>query len=581
MQCNGVNSERCAASGSRVWTGRSPRALLAVLGLAAAVAASPVAADGGHGGGNGNNPPKPPKVSLNVRVNAPQQAMPAGNPGRNTSSIVSSKNGNQLLAGFENLQGLCGPPIGLACTPNSPSGLSAFAISTDGGATWADGGALPGVGSALTAGHPWVDRIARRDEKSLVLKHDDDDDDDGPADRKDVYLYVSRLNDATTAAGAGLGVYRGHFEHGAFVWDDVQVLTSATNPNDFYSRQALVASKRGDGKAYIVQSNILELCGFIQGGLGQIEVFRTDDFGATWQGPVVASPDTIPVKDPNDPACGTSGFLQVASAPALGPNGELYLVWQYGPELFPDGSLALTSRIAFTRSLDGGRTFSPVTFVTSLNAMRNNPPVGYAKNRMNDQARIAVAQSGRYKGRIYVTYSQSVTPVNSAVTAQSTVSSQVYVTYSDNKGATWSAPAPIAPAVSATGIKRFWPTVSVREEGGVDVVYLESLEIPTGTNCSVAVNRTARRTGPASSLVDTFLVQSGDGGQTFGAPVRVSSATSNWCNAPYVFGGFLVSNAGDYIGTQSVKKLTHATWPDDRNTFMDLFFAEIKSKDND
>ena len=72
--------------------------------------------------------------------------------------------------------------------------------------------------------------------------------------------------------------------------------------------------------------------------------------------------------------------------------------------------------------------------------MRDNPPVGYGKNRMNDQPRITVATTGHEKGRIYLTFYQSVQEVAGAATAQSNVSSQIYIMHSDDKGQTWSAP---------------------------------------------------------------------------------------------------------------------------------------------
>src|SRR5262249_41749087 len=127
--------------------------------------------------------------------------------------------------------------------------------------------------------------------------------------------------------------------------------------------------------------------------------------------------------------------------------------------------------------------------------------------------------------------------------------------------------------------------LSVRPNGDLDVVYLESQEVPTGTPCKVdVVPGPGRRVGPASSLVDLFWVQSRDGGDTFSAPFRVSSQTSNWCTAPYsfssplLFTSFLLSNAGDYIGSTSSGDSTLVVWPDDRNVFMDTFFAEIRGR---
>lgn len=533
------------------------RASLFVLGVFALVltlAAGPVWA----GNGNGHQP----EVGPNVQVNDPQQLFPADNPSRNSTTIAVSDEGEEMLVGWDDFQGFCGPPNNRPCPAPNPPGLSGYGFSTDRGATWTDGGAPFPIGLAQTAGHPWVDR--------------------GGEDGDEVFYYTSRMRTGV-AGSAGIGVHRGHFAAGTFVWDDAQLLAPA-NPNDYYSRQAIAAAKDDSGAAYIVQSNIIEFCGFPAGGYGQIEVFRTHDSGDTWQGPVVVSADSGTPTDPNDPLCGVTGTQQVAPVVAVGPRGEVYVVWQYGP--FFDGftgEFATTSSLAFSRSLDGGVTFSAPELIVGFNNMRDNPPVGYGKNRMNDQPRITVATTGRHKGRIYVTFYQSVQEVAGAATAQSNVSSQIFIMHSDDKGQTWSAPRELTATPPPTGIKRFWPTATVRPGGDVDVVYLESRETqvtvdPADIECNVPIGAGQRRQGPLSSLVDTWWIQSRDGGITFSEPVRVSEQTSNWCTAAYTASGGLYSNFGDYIGVASDGNRTFTVWPDSRNGFSDVFFAEIKGK---
>lgn len=505
-----------------------------------------------------------PEVGPNVQVNDPQSPAAADFPGRNTTTLAASEDSQELLAGWDDLQGFCGPPNNRPCPAPVPPGLSGFGFSTDGGLTWTDGGAPSPIGNAQTAGHPWVDR---------------------GGDSQETFFYTSRLRVGAPAAdSAGIGVYRGHFAAGTFVWDDAQSFNSANPAGDFYSRQAIAAAKDDSGAAYIALVNAAEVCGFAQAGIGRIELWRTHDAGDSWQGPVIVSPDALDITDPSDPACGITGYLQTAPVPAIGTAGEVYVIWQYGPYFLDFVNTTPDSRIAFSRSLDGGVTFEPPRFLATINNMRENPPVGYAKNRMNDQPRIAVATSGPHRGRIYVTFYQSVQPVTSLATAQSLVSSQIFIMHSDDQGETWSAPTPLAGPVPATGIKRFWPTVSVRPGGDVDVVYLESQETqvtpnPTDIECSVAIGAgTRRRTGTASSLVDTYWVQSRDGGITFGDPVRVSEVTSNWCTAAYSFGNTLYSNFGDYLGVVSGGNRTLTVWPDARNGVPDVFFAEIKGK---
>jgi hypothetical protein len=540
---------------------RATLGFAAFLGLAAAVWAA-----------------EPSQVSPNVPVNAPQQLFPHDNPSRNSSTLAASGDGEELLAGFEDHQGLCGPPTGLACPPETPPGVSGFSFSTDGGQSWTDGGSLFALGNAITAGHPWADRLARGgDDHHAGANHR------GHADGHhghDTYFLVSTMQDAETGNGAQLGVYRGHFGAGTFVFDDGTIV-GPPDPNDQYTRESMAAAKDGSAAAYVAIVNVKEICGVPLGGYGQIEIWRTHDGGASWQGPAIVAKEGADSTDPNDPNCGVTGLLQVAPAVAIGPRGEVYVVWQSGPRFAADGSNTPTDAIGFAASFDGGQTFSAPVSIQGHNAMRDTPPVGYAKNRMNDQARIAVAQSGPFRGRIYVGFYTPVAPVTGSPGAQSPVSSQALVMSSGDRGATWSAPVPVDAAPPPTGLKRIWPTVSLRANGDVDVVYLQSQEVATGTTCSVAFNPTSRRTGPLSSLVDTFLVRSRDGGATFSAPLRVSSQTSDWCTAPYSFHSFLLSNAGDYIGTASVDAGTLALWPDDRTGPMDTFYSSIRGGDEE
>lgn len=509
----------------------------------------PVAADGPTGSGD------PPRVGPDVRVNETQLPQPDGFLSRNDTTLAASQDGQRLLAGWEDLQGVCGPPRGFACTPPDPPGLSGYGYSTDGGQTWTDAGAPFVVEGAAPAGHPWADR--------------------GGLDGETFY-FTSRVWDQGTGGPRGVSVHRGHFAGGTFAFEDATILNSS-NPRDFYSRQAIAAAKDGSGAAYVTLSNIIETCDQPFFGFGQIEVWGTHDGGETWQGPVVVSPDVTFVLDPADPLCGQTGVLQIASSPAVGPGGEVYVVWQYGPTFTVDGT-TLHSEIRFARSLDGGATFSEPQTVAELNSMRQNPLVGYGKNRFNDHPRIAVATQGPFAGRVYVTYFEAVTPVESSIRVQSLVSSQAFLIWSDDQGRTWSDPVLLAPPVPPTGVKRVWPTVGVQPSGAVDVVYLESQErqatpAPDDVECEIRIGGGNRRTGPVSSLVDTYWVRSTDGGASFSAPFRLSSQTSNWCGATYVFGGFLFSNFGDYIDATATANRVQALWSDAREGQADVYFA--------
>ena len=117
-----------------------------------------------------------------------------------------------------------------------------------------------------------------------------------------------------------------------------------------------------------------------------------------------------------------------------------------------------------------------------------------------------------------------------------------------------------------------WPVPSVEPGGDVDVLYYESQEASTPANpeCVEDIEFTnVFRVGPANSLVDTYAVNSRDGGATFGAPTKVTTATSNWCTTETN----IFPNFGDYIGGTSGANRVLPIWADGRNGIPDTFFA--------
>jgi hypothetical protein len=512
-----------------------------------------------------------PGVGPNVQVNAPQQPFPNGLLGRSETTVAASNSGKLLLAGFNDAQGFCGPPFGSPCTAENPPGLSGYSFSTDGGLTWTDGGApdpaLSPGGNVFTRGDPWMDR--------------------GGSDGQTFY-YSNLAVDMFTGASLGVSVDRGHFKGKSFAFEDVHTFNTP-NPNDSYDKDAFAAAKDGSGAAYGSITNFIEVCGIPAFGFGQIELWRTHDSGNSWQGPTIVSPDMTFITDPTNPDCGLTGTVQQGSAPAIGPNGEVYVTWLAGPTFTgPGGSIESTNgSIQVARSLDGGVTFGSAVTVASTNiSFLRTSPAGYNRFNRLDSPRIAVATTGRNHGRVYVTFTSETAPApipgtvtcpsglpaGSVCVGQDPLSEEAFISFSDDRGLTWSTPGPVAPPVPPTGVKRMWPVPSVEPGGNVDVVYYESQETSTPLNpeCVEDISFTnVYRVGPANSLVDTFAANSRDGGQTFGAPVKVTTVTSNWCTTVTD----IVPNFGDYIGGTSGANRVMPIWADGRNGIPDTFFA--------
>jgi hypothetical protein len=502
-------------------------------------------------------------VGPNTRMNAPQLPAPQGRLGRAAVAVAASADGQRIVAAWETIQGGCGGPYpGEPCPKPEKPGLTAIGYSTDGGKTWTEAGAPMLADGIMTGGHPWLAR--------------------GGADDETFYLANRGRN--PDFSQNGITFHRGHFKDGAFVWEEARHFAPARQGDVW--RSTSIAAAPGGGQVYLVLSNLRALCGTPSRSVGQIELMRSADEGRTWEGPVIVGRDEMQeTADPKDPECGKTGPFQIAPSPALGPKGELYLIWQYGPNL--QNSIVYpmiaerTASIRFAKSLDGGKTFSPPRDIAHFNSMWENPPIGYSKDNLLDFARVAVDTAGPHRGRIYVTYAAAVSPAAANPTRASLVSSQVFLTWSDDQGETWQKPVTLAPAaLPPTGVKRFRPSVTVGPAGNVDVVYVEVQEKqttadPTDRECTSFLLTGQARMSDLSSLMDLYWVRSTDGGATFGAPVRVTAKTTNWCTTFYDTAGQLFSNLGDYMGVFPVKDRVLTVWTDGRDHRPDAYFTVL------
>ncbi len=517
----------------------------------------------------------PAEVGPNVLVNGPQ----AGRYGRVGNALAVSEDGLRMVAAWEDMRGLCGPPYNRPCTiPWSPPGLTGVAASTDGGRTWTELGAPPATETFMAGGHGWLDRGLHGSQETFYL--------------------VSRArlldNPHPNYGQLGMLLHRGRFENGRFVWKDTRYLGPAADERDFWRGPNVAAAKDGSGRVYVAYTNLADLaytCDQPGTSGGQIRVRRSDDGGDTWSDSVlVSADDTLVTTDPKDPLCGTWAHFQFTPNIALGPSGEVYLTWQLGPEFDIDFKTSNlrgkpTVGYGFSRSLDGGRTFSPPRYAAIGNSLLENAPAGLSKDFMNDTARIAVAHGGPHRGRIYIAYAsatQEVSCHNDFLSPRdySPLSSQVYLAWSDDQGHFWHTGVPLGPPVPRTGVKRFYPAPAVRADGTLDVVYLESRETAVGTQtCPMPLGSGMWRNAGVRSLVDVWWVRSLDGGRTFSPPVRVTSATSDWCGAAFDSAGFFFPNFGDYLGIAGGRDGTSLVWTDGRNGVPDVFFTTLGGRE--
>jgi hypothetical protein len=518
-------------------------------------------------------PPASNTVGPNIRMNAPQSPMPDGRLGRSPQAIVGDPTGTFLVAAWETMQGTCANSFGGECKAPKTPGISAIGVSTDGGKTWIDQGSPYLGGNAMTSGRPGLDRGGVDNQTYFLIS-------------RATYINGPKWSDDTPGGSnqVGLLFYRGRFKNGVLTWTD-QHLFEPRGPLAILRSPSILAAKDGSGRVWMAICYVPGICGRRGASGGQIEVYSSPDEGKTWGPPVLISPEEFtegPKPDPNDMKCGDHGAIQILPEMALGSGGELYVTWQHGPTLQHLNPIELdhSTGIRFARSLDGGRTFSAPKELALVHSMRENPPVGYSKTTPNDMPRVAVAKDARHRGRIYVAYTSAVREVGAKDTLQVPDSSQIFLIHSDDKGTTWSPPVPVSPPVPPVGVKRLWPTLTVHDSGAIDIVYMETLEKqvtpdPDDLECQMMTVAGRRRDGKLSSLADVYWVQSTDGGDHFGPPVRVTTATSNWCKTAYDWVTTQFANFGDILGAFTAGERTFAVWTDGRDGVPDAYLAEL------
>jgi len=478
-------------------------------------------------------PPPPPVVGPTVIVTSPQffsLTAPLGLLGRSETTIASTPNGKLVVEGWNDADGFI----------DSTQTLSGFGYSVDGGMSFIDGGSVPfgtfGGQPVVALGDPWLALL-------------------NPGMKSFLYASLALRPDLSTEVG--ITVHRGAFgSNNALTWAAPAIIP-APGANDFLDKEALAVdpnSTNGNQMVYVSTTNFLGVGG------SQIELYRSSNGGATFTGPTI-------VKTPD-----TAG--QQGSQVAVGPHGEVFVVWERG-------RFTNAPQILFRASTDHGATFGPLMTVANITGLTLFPPVGYNRSRYNDFPRIAADRSSQHPGRIYVVYHDAGSNPNvhtdgvffkpadgSTIPTGGVRDGDIFLRFSDDLGATWSAPTLVSSRSPGDGLVQFWPVVSVDPGGVVAVTYHQDTEVqsnpvnPLATNISIDARFPGftRRRSSFQSIVDVFATRSLDGGVTFQTPVRVNDKPSNWSIAA----SNIRPNFGDYISSVSIEGKTLCTWAQSR-----------------
>ncbi len=252
---------------------------------------------------------------------------------------------------------------------------------------------------------------------------------------------------------------------------------------------------------------------------GGVRVGASADGGATFS--------VTRVDNPNGPGDA------IGAVPFSGPNGELYVAWNdYA-----------ANTIAFNRSFDGGATWGQAGVI----ANKQIPfaiaiPAESYRGALVYPSCAADRSSGVHRGRLYCSWMD----LNAAG------DTDIFVSYSDNEGQSWSTPMPATDQLS-TPVDRFNHWLAADPvTGDVNVSFYDTRNDTTGYRY----------------MTDVYFSQSTNGAVAWTLPnTRVSSVSSNEhdCNGVFPCAGIDYGNQqGDYEGLASYGGVSHPVWTDSR-----------------
>ncbi len=232
----------------------------------------------------------------------------------------------------------------------------------------------------------------------------------------------------------------------------------------------------------------------------------TDNQGVSWTSIVPVSP--VP---------SANHFHQGADT-KIGPEGEVYVVWVNSILINP----YTEDSLGFAKSTDGG-----VTWIISRNNaadLNGNRTYNMMNNiRATGFPRIDVDRTcGPRRGWIYVCTGEKNPGVAGDI-------SDITLYKSTDGGNIWSSGVRVNQDAFGNGSKQYMGAIRVDESGGVNVVYYDTRNTPTGDSAEV------------------FLSRSTDGGATF-TDIKVGD---KFKHAPTGIPGVNELYAGDYIGITS------------------------------
>ena len=287
----------------------------------------------------------------------------AGEPAGSCQSEVSIASfGNYVVAAWND-------GIGIYDVPQTDT--QGFGYSTDGGLTWVDGGV------------PRTTNVGKWNSDPVVV-----------VDEKTGAFYFAALCDPSSFEN-GIGVVKGTFSGNSFSWGTPTLAALVDNSVALLDKNWMAVDSL-TGNLYVSYSYFN-----ISGGQivsDQIRIVRSTDDGQTWNG-------TQTLSNPVD-----AGLVQ-GSRPAVGPDGEVYVVWHaLGQSVGPNKNSPFgRDFLRLRKSPDGGVTFGSEITADSVFSNFGSGAPGFNRGMGITFPGIAVDRSsGADRGRVYLTWNESL-----------------------------------------------------------------------------------------------------------------------------------------------------------------------------
>ena len=231
------------------------------------------------------------------------------------------------------------------------------------------------------------------------------------------------------------------------------------------------------------------------------------------------------VDDPGGPG------RSIGAVPFVSPGGALNVAWND----------FAANTITFNRSTDGGVTWdTPRIIATKALAFAINIPAESFRGALVYPACDADRSRGPHRGRLYCAWMDLNGAGNTVI----------LLAFSDDAGASWSAPTAVGHQIAATDRFNHWLSVDP-QSGDVTASYYDTRNDLTGQRF----------------MTDVFLSRSTDGGVTWVPDVRVTTQSSNEHDCSGLFPCQSIdygNQQGDYEGLVTFRGVSHPIWTDSR-----------------